>query len=145
MQDLPHQYNVTANAEFDGNVPLKVDDVPQLVTAPPAEFGGPGDQWSPETLLVGAVLDSFIFMFRGISRASSLEWLNLDCSATGAMERVKRANCFTSFTIRATLIIPVDTDTGKAQRLLEKAQAACPITHSLRADTRLETEIIVES
>ncbi len=49
MQDLPHHYHVTASAETEGNITLKADDLPQLVTAPPAEFGGPGDQWSPET------------------------------------------------------------------------------------------------
>ena len=52
MQDLPHYYHVNASAEAEGNVTLKANEVPQLVTAPPAEFGGPGDQWSPETLLV---------------------------------------------------------------------------------------------
>jgi len=47
MQDLPHHYHVNANAEAQGNIVLKTDNLPQLISAPPAEFGGPGDQWSP--------------------------------------------------------------------------------------------------
>ena len=77
MQDLPHHYQVNASAEVDGNVVLKADDLPQIITAPPAEFGGPGDQWSPETLLVGAVANCFVLTFRAIARASKLDWSNL--------------------------------------------------------------------
>ena len=121
MQDLPHHYHVTANAELEGNVVLKANDVPQLVTAPPAEFGGPGDQWSPETLLVGAVIDCYILTFRAIARASKLEWSNLECSAEGVLERVDRTTLFTSVTVRAKLTVPTGTDTAKAQRLMEKA------------------------
>ena len=80
MQDLPHHYHVNASAEAEGNIALKAEDLPQLVTAPPAEFGGPGDQWSPETLLVGAVADCFILTFRAIARASKLEWTRLELS-----------------------------------------------------------------
>jgi len=145
MQDLPHHYHVNASAEAEGNVTLKADDVPQLVTAPPAEFGGPGDQWSPETLLVGAVADCFILTFRAVARASKLEWSNLDCSAEGVLERVDRVTRFTSITVRATLTVAEGTDSAKAQRLMEKSEAACLITRSLLAETHLEADIIVES
>ena len=145
MQDLPHRYLVSANAEAQGNVALKTDDAPQLITAPPAEFGGPGDQWSPETLLVGAVADCFVLTFRAIARASKLQWSNLECSAEGVLDRVERVTRFTSVTVNAVLTVPADVDPAKAQRLMEKAEAVCLITQSLLADTHLETEIVVES
>lgn len=143
MQDLPHHYRVNSSAEAEGNVTLKADDLPQIVTAPPAEFGGPGDQWSPETLLVGAVADCFILTFRAIARASRLEWNNLDCSAEGTLARVERVTRFTSVTIRATLTVPAGTDVDKAQRLLAKSEEACLVTRSLLADAHLEAEVIV--
>jgi len=142
MQDLPHHYNVSANAETQGNVILTANDVPQLVTAPPAEFGGPGDQWSPETLLVGSIADCFILTFRAIARASKLEWINLECSAEGVLDRVERVTLFTSVTVRATLTVPADTDTAKAQRLMEKAEGACLITNSMTCEAHLEAEVI---
>lgn len=145
MQDLPHHYHVTASAETEGNVALKANDVPQLITAPPAEFGGPGNQWSPETLLVGAVADCFILTFRAVARASKLEWNNLECAAEGVLERVDRVTRFTSITVRATLTIPAGTDTDKAQRLMEKSESACLVTQSLLAEAHLETEIVVDS
>jgi peroxiredoxin-like protein len=145
MQDLPHHYNVSASAETEGNVTLKADDVPQLVTAPPAEFGGPGDQWSPETLLVGSVADCFILTFRAIARASKLEWSNLECSAEGVLDRVEKVTRFTSITVRATLTVPADTDAAKAQRLLEKAEGACLVTNSMTCEAHLEAEVINEA
>ena len=39
MQDLPHHYHVNASAEAEGNITLKAENLPQIVTAPPAEFG----------------------------------------------------------------------------------------------------------
>ena len=145
MQDLPHHYNVSADAEAEGNIILKADNMPQLISAPPAEFGGPGDQWSPEHLLVAAVADCFILTFRAVARASKLEWSDLESSAEGLLERVERVTCFTSFTVKAALTVPAGTDTDKARRLLEKAEAACLITNSLTAESHLVAEIIVES
>jgi peroxiredoxin-like protein len=144
MQDLPHHYQVSASAEAEGNIALKAEDIPQLISAPPAEFGGPGDQWSPEHLLVASVADCFILTFRAVARASKLEWTDLKASAEGVLDRVERVTRFTGFTVNATLTVPGGTDLDKARRLLEKSEAACLITNSLTAETHLEFEIIEE-
>lgn len=141
MQDFPHHYHVTANAGTAGNVALETQGIPQLVSAPPAEFGGPGDQWSPEHLLVASVADCFILTFRAIAQASRLEWSGLECSAEGILERVDRVTSFTGFNIKATLQVPGGTDPAKAERLLAKAEEACMITNSLKAETHLTTEV----
>lgn len=144
MQEFPHHYRVNASAEADGNVTIKADDLPEIVTAPPAEFGGPGDQWSPETLLVGAIADCFVLTFRAIASASKLEWSALECSAEGVLERVERVTRFTAVTVRARLTVPAGTDSDKAQRLLQKSEDACLVTRSMLAESHLEAEVIVE-
>ena len=144
MQELPHHYRVNASAEADGNVTIKADDLPEIVTAPPAEFGGPGDQWSPETLLVGAIADCFVLTFRAIASASKLEWSALECSAEGVLERVERVTRLTAVTVRARLTVPAGTDSDKAQRLLQKSEDACLVTRSMLAESHLEAEVIVE-
>lgn len=143
MQDLPHRYHVSATAETEGNIVLKAENLPQLVSAPPAQFGGPGDQWSPEDLLVASVTDCFILTFRAVARASKLDWSNLEASAEGLLERVDRVTRFTQFTLSVTLAVPAGTDIDKAKRLLEKAEATCLITNSLTAETHLETDVII--
>jgi peroxiredoxin-like protein len=144
VQDLPHRYHINASAKNAGNIVLKAENLPQLVSAPPAEFGGPGDQWSPEHLLVASVADCFILTFRAVAQASKLAWSNLEASAEGVLERVDRVTRFTAFTISATLTVPADTDIEKARRLLQKAEEACLITNSLTGKTHLEAEIIAE-
>jgi peroxiredoxin-like protein len=145
MQNLPHRYQVSASAETEGNVVLKADDLPQLISAPPAQFGGPGNQWSPEHLLVASVADCFILTFRAVAQASKLAWSNLEASAEGVLERADRVTRFTTITVSATLTVPADTNIDKARQLLEKAEAACLITNSLSGETHLQTEIIVAS
>ncbi len=145
MEPFPHHYAVTGTATSDSNVSLKATDLPEIVTAPPAEFGGPGDKWSPEALLVAAIADCFILSFRAIARASKLDWLDLECSASGTLDRVERVTRFTAITVQAKLTIPADTDQDKAEKLLQKAEHSCLITNSLIADSHLSTEIIVAS
>jgi organic hydroperoxide reductase OsmC/OhrA len=141
MQDFPHHYEVSAQAATTGNVELKSDQVTPILSAPPAEFGGPGDQWSPESLLVAAVCDCFVLSFRAIARASKLEWTSLSCSTNGTLDRVDRKTQFTRFDVKADLIVPEGTDETRAQRLLQKAEDACLITNSLIADSHLEATV----
>jgi organic hydroperoxide reductase OsmC/OhrA len=71
MHPLPHHYNVSIRAGEEGSVEITSPGLSTLVSAPPVEFGGPGDLWSPETLIVAAVADCFVFTFRAIAAASS--------------------------------------------------------------------------
>ena len=145
MQDLPHSYNVSVTAEPDGNIALKADDSPLLVVAMAAEFGGSGDQWSPETLLVGAVTSGFTLSFRALANASNLTWNSLECAGEGLVEQIGGVARCTAISISATLTVPADTEASKVQTLLEQAEANCMITRSLLSETRLKTDIIVES
>ena len=48
MQDYPHHYVVAASSRRDSNIELASPGIESLESAGPAEFGGPGDKWSPE-------------------------------------------------------------------------------------------------
>jgi len=143
MQTFPHRYSVAAAATPEGDVSLESDRLPALASAPPTEFGGPGDRWSPETLLVAAVADCFILTFRSIARASKLSWLTLRCDVEGTLDRVERVTQFTGFTVRASLRVPPGTDEAQAGRLMARAEQACLVTNSLKAASHLEAEVVV--
>ena len=145
MQEYPHHYKVAASAEAEGTVNLTSPGLDSIPSAPPAEFDGPGDLWSPETLLVAAVADCFILSFRGIARASRLSWRSMECEVEGTLARVERTTKFTDFEIRATLSVPRDTNEEKAHKLLEKAEASCLITNSLSGSTHLTAVILAET
>jgi organic hydroperoxide reductase OsmC/OhrA len=145
VQEFPHRYAVAAEARADGEVRLSSARLAALETAPPAEFGGPGDRWSPETLLVGAIADCFVLTFRAIARASKLPWSALRCDVEGTLERVERVTQFTGFAVRAMLRVPAGADADKARRLLERAEQTCLVTNSLKGTSHLEAEVEVEA
>ncbi len=145
MQDFPHHYRVAANAAPDGDVSLSAEKLETLASAPPQAFGGPGDRWSPETLLVAAVADCFILSFRAIAKASKLSWLSLNCDVEGTLERIEGTAKFTEFKVNATLIVSADTDEQRARRILEKAEENCLITNSLSGATHLHAMVLVKS
>ncbi len=141
MAAFPLHYSVAASGTTQGDVILTADRVSVLRSASPVEFGGPGDRWSPETLLIGAVADCFILTFRAIAMASKLPWDSLRCVAVGTLDRVDRVTQFTHVTLRLQLTIPSGIDANLAHRVLDKAKSACLITSSLKATTEIEVAI----
>ena len=141
MQDLPHIYKASANADSDSAVIVSSEGLPSLETAGPVEFGGPGDAWSPEELLVAAVADCFILTFRAMARASKLEWSSLSCKASGTLDKLDKVTQFTQFDLSAELTIPPGIDERKAERLLQRAEHHCLITNSLKAGSTLATTV----
>lgn len=137
MQAFPHHYRVVARGSAAGDVELRADGLSVLRTASPAEFDGPGDRWSPETLLVAAVGDCLILSFRAVARASGLAWTALDCDVTGTLDRIERTTRFVAFEIRAHLRVPSGTDPESARRALDKAERICLISNSLSAAVHL--------
>ena len=106
VQALPHRYHVKGTGRITGDVELTADRLTMLRSASPAEFDGPGDRWSPETFLVGAVADCFILTFRAVANASTLSWRSLECDVIGTLDRVDRVTLFTHFDMTAHLVVP---------------------------------------
>ena len=143
MNEFPHHYAVgTRVAGPTGTVTLTSADLPDLATAPPTEFDGPGDHWSPETLLVGAVCDCFVLGFKAVASASRLEWTDLAVEVVGTLDRIDRKMRFTHFTITAELVVPKGHEI-RAPRILQKAEEVCLITNSLSAHVQLESKVAV--
>jgi organic hydroperoxide reductase OsmC/OhrA len=143
VQDYPHHYVVAASSRSDSNVALESPGLESLESAGPAEFGGPGDLWSPEHLLVASVADCLMLSFRAIARASKFDWTSLSCDAVGTLERVGKVPQFTEFLLKVTLEIPEGAKEDRALRLLDKAEHHCLITNSLKSSTRMEAKIRV--
>lgn len=141
MQGFPHRYAVSASAKKDGLVLLDSPGAPQLASAPPVAFDGPGDQWSPESLLTAAVADCIILTFRAIATASGLEWNELEMKIDGTLDRVDRVTRFTHFDIQARLLIPAGADADKAKLLLEKAEKNCLVSNSLNAEKSMAVSV----
>jgi peroxiredoxin-like protein len=143
MQALPHRYRVKGAGRVTGDVELTAERLPVIQSASPAEFDGPGDRWSPETLLVGAVADCFILTFRAVAKASRLSWISLDCDVTGTLDREDGVTQFTRLDMTAHLVTPAGQDTDRTRQALEKAERNCLISRSLKASIVLNITVEV--
>lgn len=142
MQPFPHTYSVTVRGAATGLVPVESRGLPSLATAPPHEFDGPGDVWSPETLLVAAIADCYILTFRGLSRTAKFEWVELKCEVQGVVERVNGVTRFTGYSNRATLIVKPGANHAKGDELLERAERLCLVSNSLLGERRLMASVV---
>jgi peroxiredoxin-like protein len=114
-----------------------------LTTAAPAEFDGPGGLWSPETLLVGSAADCFAITFRGVARASRLEWIDMSCEVTGTLDRTDGVMRFTRIDLHVRLTLSDGGSEELAGRVLDKAKRNCLITSSLNADVHVKASIAI--
>ena len=142
MEAFPHHYTVIAHSDTQTSaVSVSSAGLANLSTDAPAEFGGPGDQWSPETLVMAAVADCFVLSFRAISRASKVDWSSISCEATGTLDRVDRKTLFTEIGLSVSVTAPSGVDREKLMRMLEKSEESCLITNSMTANVSLVTDV----
>lgn len=142
MHPFPHRYLVNATMRPGGDVPLSTEGVRVIETAPPKEFDGPGNQWSPEGLLTAAVADCFMLGFRAIAAASKYEWVSLESRTEGTLDRVEGKMRFTRFETHAKLSVPATADVERGKKLLEKAELTCLVANSLNSERHLTLEIV---
>lgn len=142
MHPFPHIYTVNARVRPDGDVPLEVEGVRVIESAPPKEFDGPGNQWSPEQLLTAAVMDCFVLSFRAIAGASKYSWVSLEANTRGTLDRTDGVMRFTRFDTHAKLHVHAGADVARAERLLHKAEASCLVANSLASERHLTVEVV---
>jgi organic hydroperoxide reductase OsmC/OhrA len=141
MKPFPHHYNARLTGGATAYAELTASGTPTLRLAPPPQFDGPGDAWSPEELFLAAVEGCFLFTLRAVARMSKLEFSSLTLEAGGVVDRPDRVTRFTEITLRAILTVPRGTDRAAALRALERTKSACLVSASISTPIRLEAEI----
>ena len=143
MKPLPHIYKAQLSGGAEGYAVVSVAGIPELRTAPPADFNGPGDAWSPEQFLMAAVETCFLFTLQAVARASKLPFTSLELSGEGTVDRKDGATRFTEIVLRPRLRLPAGADKDRALRILEKSEKACLVSASLSTPVRLEAEVLI--
>jgi organic hydroperoxide reductase OsmC/OhrA len=141
VEPFPHHYKVDASVGPEGDAPLTSEGVEAIASAPPKEFGGPGNRWSPEALLTAALVDCLILNFRGIAGFSRFKWINLRARTVGTVDRIEGKMRFTRFDTDVELLLPSGADAERAKQLLQKAESTCPISNSLSCEGHLAITI----
>ena len=142
MKPLPHQYEVQLSGGPTGYAAVSTKGIPDLRSAPPLDFDGPGDAWSPEHLLLAAVETCFLFTLRAVAKASRVEFLALDLSGEGTVDRESGVTRFTEIVLRPRLTIGPGTDRDRVLAVLQKSERGCLVSASLSTPVRLEPELV---
>lgn len=142
IKPLPHRYTATIVDGSDAYMRLSSAGVPEVRTAAPTDFGGPGDAWSPEQLLLGAVAACFVLTFRAVAAASGLAVTSLSVEAEGVVDRADARTRFTEIVLRPRVVAPAGVDATRLRRALGKAEHACLVSASLSAPVRLDFDLM---
>lgn len=143
MKPLPHLYEVTLRDGPGGYATLSASGPPELRMAPPVEFDGPGDAWSPEQLVVAAVESCFLFTLRAVAANSRLEYTSVHITGEGLLERKAGTTRITEIVLRPVLTLSAGGDPDAARRALDKSAKLCFLSASLSASVKLEPRVLV--
>lgn len=140
MTPLPHSYDIqfTGGAEAYGTASSA--GLPALPMAPPTQFGGPGDAWSPEHLLLASVASCFVFTLRALARAAKVPLLNVTISAHGTVAKQGGAVRFTEIVIAPRITAAGHVDHDRLLELVDTAEDHCLISASLSTLVRIEPD-----
>ena len=118
----------------------------EIEVATPQQFpGGVEGIWSPEHLFISSVSSCFMTTFVAIAENSNLEFESIDIKATGKMDKKDGKYMMTEITLYPDLLITDDAKSEKAKRIMEKAEAACLISRSVKTEIKLEPKVSIGS
>ncbi|MEP7151819.1 MAG: OsmC family protein [Nitrospira sp.] len=114
---------------------------PEIHVATPPEFKGHEGIWSPEDLFVASVNVCVMTTFLAFAERAGLPLSSYACDAEGRLELVEGKFQVTMITLRPHITLPSGGDVGKAKELIEKAEANCLISNSIKTRVSLEATI----
>ncbi|MBX3332435.1 MAG: OsmC family protein [Nitrospira sp.] len=114
---------------------------PDVQVATPPEFKGHEGMWSPEDLFVASANVCLMTTFLAVAERAGLAFSSYESTAEGRLELVEGKFQFTAITLKPTITLKSAADAGKAKELIEKAEANCLISNSMKATVTLEPVI----
>lgn len=148
METHYYSVNVNWNAERKGMLcsPELIRDPSSCIeVATPPQFpkGIPGI-WSPEHLFTAAVSSCLMTTFLSVAENSKLEFTNFSCKSKGKLEQVEGKFMMSEIILEPTVTITNDKDRERAERVLQKSEAACLISNSIKSKIILIPTIKIE-
>ena len=142
-----HTYTVNLNWENDRKGIMSSPELPTIIeVATPPEFDkGMPNIWSPEHLFTASVVSCFMTTFLAIAEYSKLDFINFKCEAEGILEKIDGKFLMTKIILKPELIIADLDKMERAQRILEKSEAACLISNSITSEIELKSVINIEN
>ena len=89
--------------------------------------------WSPEDLFVASANVCLMTTFLAVAERAGLVFTSYESVAEGRLELVDGKFQFTTITLKPTITLPTNADAAKAKELIEKAEANCLISNSMKS------------
>lgn len=113
------------------------------VATPPQFPGGVEGKWSPEHLFAASVSSCFMTTFIAIAGYSKLSFEDLSVNTICRLDKEDGKFIVSEIELKAELAISDEKHTDKAIRIMEKAEAACLITRSIKTKVILKPSVTV--
>lgn len=138
----PHYYNVNITWSNDRKgimcspelnaLPAKANGCIEVATPPEFPKGIAGI-WSPEHLFTASVSSCLMTTFLAIAENSKLEFTAFTCISKGKLEQVEGKFRMTEIMLEPHVTIVNESDRERAERVLQKSEAACLISNSINS------------
>ena len=142
-----HFYNVDVNwnTERKGllsspELNIIPDNFIEVATPPQFSKGIPGI-WSPEHLFTAAVSSCLMTTFLSVAENSKLEFTGFSCRSKGKLEMVDGKYIMTEVILEPIVTIVDEKDRERTERILQKSEAACLISNSVKSKITMITAI----
>jgi peroxiredoxin-like protein len=137
-----HEYETSMVWSEGRKGKVEAPGLPPLDFASPPEFGGPGGTWTPEHAFVTAATSCIVLTFVAIAEFSKLGFRSLSASAKGKLEKVEGEGLrFTSIDVDLRVEVGSEADIARAERLVQKAEASCLVSKSLKTPVRVTADV----
>lgn len=105
-----------------------------IEVATPPEFpkGMPGI-WSPEHLFTAAVSSCLMTTFLAVAENSKLDFISFECGAKGKLEQVEGKFQMSEVMLEPVVTIRDEKDRDRALKVLQKSEANCLISNSVKS------------
>ncbi len=115
------------------------------IATPPEFPKGMPNIWSPEHLFTGSVSSCLMTTFLAIAENSKLDFSGFSCKSKGVLEKVDGKYAMTEVILEPTVTIKDEKDRDRAERIVQKSEAACLISNSIKSKITMEVTIKIEA
>ena len=138
-----HFYNVDVKWKSDRKGQISSSEISQkLEVATPPQFPkGMENIWSPEHLFTAAVSSCLMTTFLAIAENSKLDFVHFECSSKGKLEQIDGKFLMTEVILEPVVTIKNESEREKAEKVLQKSEANCLISNSVKSKITMISEI----
>lgn len=149
----PHYYNIDiawsrerkgmmCSPELKSGVLLNGGCI-EVATPPEFPKGMPGI-WSPEHLFTASVSSCLMTTFLAIAENSRLEFVSFRCGSKGKLEQINGKFMMTEVLLEPVVVVKDEKDVERAVKVLQKAEANCLISNSVKSKVIMKPMVQVE-